>query len=68
MTNFELRYYRVALAAQGTQAVWITAESRASACIVAEQMLRENGFVSASCDGGIGLIEVLDDYEEGGAP
>lgn len=62
-----LRSYRVSLVAYGVYAVWVTAESREAACAVAERLWRKDHSAFTWCDGGIEHIEVLDEYEDGGA-
>jgi hypothetical protein len=59
-----LRNYRVSLVGYGVYAVWVTAESRRTACELAERMWRENHSALCWQDGGIEHIEVLDEYEE----
>jgi hypothetical protein len=67
MSAPELRNYRVALVSYGVYAIWVTAESRQAACDAAERLWSENRSDFKWCDGGIEYIEVLDEYEEGGA-
>jgi hypothetical protein len=63
----ELRSYRVSLVGQGVYAVRVTAESRTAACLAAERLWSENRSALDWRDGGIEYIEVLDEYDEGGA-
>jgi hypothetical protein len=67
MSAPELRSYRVSLVGYGVYAIWVTAESRGAACDVAERLWSENRSALTWCDGGIEHIEILDEYEEGGA-
>ena len=59
-----LRSYRVALARSGAYAVWVTAESRNTACKLAESMLNEAPSALSWPHGNAACIEVLDEYEE----
>jgi hypothetical protein len=63
----ELRNYRVSLVGYGVYAVWVAAESRRAACDLAERMWNENRSAVAKQDGVLEYIEILDEYEEGGA-
>jgi hypothetical protein len=67
MSAPELRSYRVSLVGYGACAVWITAESRTTACTAAERLWSESRSALNWRDGGIQHIEILDEYEEGGA-
>jgi hypothetical protein len=67
MSAPELRSYRVSLVGYGVFAVWVTAESRTAACLAAERLWSENRSALDRRDGGIEHIEILDEYEEGGA-
>jgi hypothetical protein len=67
MTAPNLRTYRVALVGSGAYAIWVTAESRRTACELAERMWRESRFALSCHGGGIGHIEILDEYEEADA-
>jgi hypothetical protein len=62
MSAPDLRSYRVSL--PGSGAVWVTAESRRSACDLAEGIWGENA--APPCDG-TGPVEILDEYEDGDA-
>jgi hypothetical protein len=62
-----LRNFRVSLVGYGAYAVWVTAESRRAACDLAERMWSENRSTSTLQHGGIAYVEILDEYEEGGA-
>jgi len=66
MSAPELRSYRVSLVG-GRYAVWVTAESRNAACEVAERMWRDRRSAFPPSLGAMEWIEVLDEYEEGGA-
>ena len=59
MTAPDLRSYRVSL--PGSGAVWVTADSRRSACDLAERVWGENS--ALRCDG-TGPVEILDEYED----
>jgi hypothetical protein len=63
----DLRNYRVSLVGYGVYAVWVTAECRRAACDLAERMWRETRSVVPLQDGVIEYVEILDEYEEGGA-
>jgi hypothetical protein len=67
MSAPELRSYRVSLVGYGVFAVWVTAESRRAACDLAERMWHENRSALAGPDPGFEYVEILDEYEEGGA-
>jgi hypothetical protein len=67
MSAPQLRNYRVSLVGYGVYAVWVTAESRRAACDLAERMWRETRSVVPLRDGVIEYVEILDEYEEGGA-
>jgi hypothetical protein len=58
-----LRNYRVSLVGYGACAIWVIAESRRSACELAERMLSETRSTSSWQDGGIVHVEVLDEYD-----
>jgi hypothetical protein len=60
MSAPELRSYRVSLVGYGVFAVWVTAESRRTACALAERLCSENRSAVT------GDIAVLDEHEEGG--
>jgi hypothetical protein len=51
----------------GAFAVWVTAESRTAACSLAEQLWRQSRSAVVGRAGGFEYIEILDEYEEGGA-
>jgi hypothetical protein len=63
----QLRNYRVSLVGYGVYAVWVTSESRRAACDLAERMWNESRPAAAKQDGVIEYIEILDEYEDGGA-
>ena len=67
MSIAALRRYRVLLVGYGVYAVWVTAESRTAACSTAERLWSENHSTLDWRDGGIEHIEILDEYEYGGA-
>jgi hypothetical protein len=62
MSAPDLRSYRVSL--PGSGAVWITADSRRSACDLAESMLGEGHSLPSST---ARTAEILDEYEDGDA-
>jgi len=66
MSAPDLRSYRVSLVS-GMHAVWVTAESRRAACDLAEHLWRDKRPAFAPAAGAMEWIEVLDEYEEGGA-
>jgi hypothetical protein len=61
-----LRSYRVSLA--DGFAVWITAESCHAAGLLAERLWSETRSTVAPAGAGFECVEILDVYEEGGAP
>jgi hypothetical protein len=58
----DLRSYRVSL--PGSGAVWVTADSRRAACDMAERIWTDHHSI---LPGGTGPVEILDEYEDGGA-
>jgi hypothetical protein len=62
----QFRNYRIELTACGPLTVWVTAESRQAAYSAAEGLWRDNWSVFGYGDT-VGSIEILDEYEDGGA-
>jgi hypothetical protein len=67
MSAPELRRYRVSLVGFGASPVWVTAESRTSACSLAKQLWRQSRCAVLAGDAGPEYVEILDAYAEGGA-
>jgi hypothetical protein len=58
-----LRNYRVALADSGAYAVWIIAESRQAACVLAASVLTASCADPSWPEGGIRRFVILDEHD-----